>query len=154
MMDMHCHLDLYKNPHQIVAKCKEQGLYVLSVTTTPKAWSGTNALTRGYDRIRTALGLHPQLAHERDNELELFKTLLPDSKYVEQAHYLVVVSEYRLAEKSIITKQKDRYTEVIEHYKEFIDRYPDSQYLKDAEKIYSESVDRLSQFKETKNVNS
>lgn len=82
MMDMHCHLDLYKNPHQIVAKCKEQGLYILSVTTTPKAWSGTNALALGCERIRTALGLHPQLAHERDNELELFRTLLPSTKYV------------------------------------------------------------------------
>jgi TatD DNase family protein len=33
-------------------------------------------------RIRTGLGLHPQLAHERQNELALFDTLLPDTRYV------------------------------------------------------------------------
>lgn len=86
--------------------------------------------------------------------LNNFTNNYPDSKYIEQAHYLVVVSEYRLAEKSIVTKQKERYSEVVEHYKEFIDRYPNSEYLKEAEKIYTQSLDRLNQFKETKNVNS
>jgi TatD DNase family protein len=33
-------------------------------------------------RIRTGLGLHPQLAHERHNELALFDTLLPETRYV------------------------------------------------------------------------
>jgi TatD DNase family protein len=55
---------------------------VLSVTTTPKAWDGTNRLATEYKRIQTALGLHPQLAHQRANELELFDSLLPDTKYV------------------------------------------------------------------------
>ena len=60
--------------------CNERGLYVLSVTTTPSAWHGTNAFARG--RIRTALGLHPQLAHERKTELRLFNEFLPYTPYV------------------------------------------------------------------------
>lgn len=44
------------------------------------AWEGTAALSRG--RIRTALGLHPQLAHERRSELALFDKLLPNTRYV------------------------------------------------------------------------
>lgn len=82
MMDMHCHLDLYPDPFEVAKQCDEKGLYVLSVTTTPKAWDGTNRLATGYKRIQTALGLHPQLAHQRANELELFDSLLPDTKYV------------------------------------------------------------------------
>ncbi len=82
MMDMHCHLDLYPDPFEVAKQCDEKGLYVLSVTTTPKAWDGTNRLATGYKRIQTALGLHPQLAHQRANELELFDSLLPDAKYV------------------------------------------------------------------------
>ena len=81
-VDMHCHLDLYSDPHQVAAKCREKGTYVLSVTTTPKAWPGTSYLAANSDRIRTALGLHPQLAHERHSELELFDELLPNVKYV------------------------------------------------------------------------
>lgn len=81
-MDMHCHLDLYPDPFEIAKSCDEKGLYVLSVTTTPKAWDGTKKLAAGYKRIQTALGLHPQLAHQRSHELELFDHLLPDAKYV------------------------------------------------------------------------
>ncbi len=82
MIDLHCHLDLYADPAQVVARCRERGIYILSVTTTPKAWRGTSALTKDCPRIRTALGLHPQLAHERIGELPLFESLLPEAKYV------------------------------------------------------------------------
>ncbi|TXI37226.1 MAG: TatD family deoxyribonuclease [Nitrosomonas sp.] len=79
---MHCHLDLYSDPHQVAEICDQQGLYVLSVTTTPRAWDGTKKLAIGKKRIQTALGLHPQLAHQRSQELELFDQLLPKTKYV------------------------------------------------------------------------
>ena len=81
-IDIHCHLDLYPDPIKVAEECKAKGTYVLSVTTTPKAWDGTCRLAEGNRRIRTALGLHPQLAHQRANELELFDALLPGAKYV------------------------------------------------------------------------
>lgn len=79
---MHCHLDLYPEPFKVAEECKQRGTYVLSVTTTPKAWNGTSRLAEGKPRIRTALGLHPQLSHLRSGELELFDALLPNVKYV------------------------------------------------------------------------
>jgi TatD DNase family protein len=82
IIDMHCHLDLYSDPHKVAAECKEREIYVLSVTTTPKAWQGTNKLGEGSQRIRTALGLHPQIAHQRAHEVELFDALLPSTKYI------------------------------------------------------------------------
>ncbi|MEQ8516372.1 MAG: Qat anti-phage system TatD family nuclease QatD, partial [Chromatocurvus sp.] len=81
-VDFHCHLDLYPDPVGAAARCRAAGAYVLSVTTTPKAWRGTVKLTRGYDRVRTALGLHPQIVHERIGELSLFDALLPETRYV------------------------------------------------------------------------
>jgi len=82
VIDFHCHLDLYPDPQQVVEGCRQRGMYVLSVTTTPSAFQGTSALTNGTERIRTALGLHPQLAHERQSELPLFDELLPQVRYV------------------------------------------------------------------------
>lgn len=82
MIDFHCHLDLYPNPVAIRNECERRGLYVLSVTTTPSAWMKTSELAAGSKRIRTALGIHPQLAHERMNELPLFDDLLPAARYV------------------------------------------------------------------------
>jgi TatD DNase family protein len=82
VIDFHCHLDLYPNPHVVRDECTRRNLDVLSVTTTPSAWHGTTALAANAKRIRTALGLHPQLAHERRNELTLFDTLISDAPYV------------------------------------------------------------------------
>lgn len=82
IVDMHCHLDLYPKPFDIAEQCTKKDVYALSVTTTPKAWSGTKKLEVGNSRVRTALGLHPQLAHDRFRELELFDQLLPEARYV------------------------------------------------------------------------
>lgn len=82
MIDFHCHLDLYGDPGQLVSECARRGLYVLSVTTTPSAWKGTSALAAAAPRIQTALGLHPQIAHERQFELPLFEQLLGKVRYV------------------------------------------------------------------------
>ena len=82
MIDFHCHLDLYPDTAQIVEHCRRHGVYVLSVTTTPSAWRGTKALVADAPRIRTALGLHPQIAHERQSELTLFDELLPQVRFV------------------------------------------------------------------------
>lgn len=81
-IDMHCHLDLYPDPFEVARECVERGSYVLSVTNTPKAWHGTIRLEKKGGRIRTGLGLHPQLAHQRFNELDLFDALLLDADYV------------------------------------------------------------------------
>lgn len=82
LIDMHCHLDLYSEPAAQVSAIRSSGAYVLSVTTTPRAWEKSSSLAEGYSRIKTALGLHPQLAGERRSELALFDALLPRARYV------------------------------------------------------------------------
>lgn len=82
MIDFHCHLDLYPDPHEIVAQCIERHLYVLSVTTVPSAFEGTAALVPVGGRIRTALGLHPEIAVSRKREMMMFEKLLPRTSYV------------------------------------------------------------------------
>ena len=82
MIDFHCHLDLFPNPSEIAKTCLDKGLYVLAVTTTPSAWTKSNELGKGSERIKTALGLHPQLAYEREKELPLFDKLIRNVKYV------------------------------------------------------------------------
>jgi TatD DNase family protein len=82
MIDFHCHLDLYPEPQAVVRECALRGIYALAVTTTPSAWQGTSELVAGANRIRVALGLHPELAGERRSELQLFEQLLPRTRYV------------------------------------------------------------------------
>lgn len=82
MIDFHCHLDLYRNPLEVADEAERLGIGVLSVTTTPSAWPGTSRLTEGRSTIKTALGLHPQLASERKHELRLFDRYLPDTAFI------------------------------------------------------------------------
>lgn len=82
MIDFHAHIDLYPEPNKVVKEIERRKMYVLSVTTTPSAWTGTCSISKHYSRIKTALGLHPQLAHERISELPLFDTFINETNYV------------------------------------------------------------------------
>lgn len=82
MIDFHCHLDLYPDPNAIVERAESEGIGVLSVTNTPSAWQGTSKLAVSKPTIRTALGLHPQLAKQRKHELRLFDELLTHTEFV------------------------------------------------------------------------
>lgn len=81
--------------------------------------------------------------------LNNFKQNFPDSKYIEEAYYLVILSEFRIAEQSLQSLQPTRYRTVVEHYQEFLDRYPESDYLKEAEKLYAESLEQINSSKST-----
>jgi len=82
VIDFHCHLDLYPDPFSVRDECAKRGLYLVSVTTTPSAWKKTVGLALNSPRVRTALGLHPQLAGEREFELPLFDQTLKATRYV------------------------------------------------------------------------
>jgi TatD DNase family protein len=82
VIDFHCHLDLYPDPAEVARQCAQRGLYVLSVTTTPSAYLKTSELANTNPRIRTALGIHPQVARERHAEIDQFEALIARADYV------------------------------------------------------------------------
>lgn len=82
MIDFHCHLDLYQSPLAVADESQRRGVGLLSVTTTPSAWSGTARLAKGRSAIRTAIGLHPQLAGQRKHELGLFDRYLASTLFI------------------------------------------------------------------------
>ena len=57
----------------------------------------------------------------------------PDTKYGEEMEYLTIQAQYLYAKNSLETKQEERYGEGITAYSEFAEKYPSSQYLKQAE---------------------
>jgi TatD DNase family protein len=82
MIDFHCHLDLYPDPAAVAAAAQQEQVAVLSVTTTPSAFAGTATLANERPMIRTALGLHPELAQQRRHELALFDQLVATTPFV------------------------------------------------------------------------
>lgn len=81
-VDFHCHLDLYPDHAQLISECERERIATLAVTTTPQAWARNKEMAEGSTHVRVALGLHPQLVAERENEITLFEKLLPESRYV------------------------------------------------------------------------
>lgn len=67
----------------------------------------------------------------------------PDSKYREDMLYLIIKSTFLLAEMSIKIKQGERYQNTIDEYYVFIDEYPNSKHIKEIEKIYAESINKI-----------
>ena len=83
LVDFHCHLDLYPDYEKVIAESEAAKVYTLAVTTTPRAWKRNRELTRDLQYVRPALGLHPQLVgKDTDAELELWDSLLPQTRYV------------------------------------------------------------------------
>lgn len=81
-VDFHCHLDLYPDYEAAIARAEAARIYTLAVTTTPKAWTRNNEMTRRTSYVRASLGLHPQLVAERAGELPLWEQHLPETRYV------------------------------------------------------------------------
>lgn len=82
LIDFHCHLDLYPDHAAAVRDADAAGVFTLAVTTTPKAWARNHELTRATRHVRAALGLHPQLVSTRADEIALWESLLPQTRYV------------------------------------------------------------------------
>ena len=72
-----------------------------------------------------------------------FAKEFPDSKLKEEALYLSVDTQYSYAKASIVLKQNERYSKTVEIYEELIDKYPNSEFLKQAESMYSNSLDEI-----------
>lgn len=81
-VDFHCHVDLYPDHEELIAECDRECVATLAVTTTPKAWPRNRELALRSSHVRVALGLHPQLVAEREDELPLLERYLPDARYV------------------------------------------------------------------------
>lgn len=82
LLDTHFHLDLCPNPVKMVQEIEAAKVYTVAVTNTPAVFPQTLSLARKTKYVRAAIGLHPQLALERESDLPLFRRYLSQTRYV------------------------------------------------------------------------
>jgi outer membrane protein assembly factor BamD len=70
----------------------------------------------------------------------------PDTKHVEEINYLVIRSYYLLALNSIDSKKPERFKAAVDHYIKFLDTYPKSEYMKQAEMVYDSALKNLEKY--------
>jgi len=63
----------------------------------------------------------------------------PDTKYAEEMDLLIMKAQYLFAKNSFETKQEDRFNEAIQLYADFVNKYPSSKHLKEAEQLKKNS---------------
>lgn len=63
----------------------------------------------------------------------------PDSPYAEELAYIQLESQTELAKSSFFKFQKDRFEKAIKFYQDFVDKYPNSKYMKQALKSYEDA---------------
>ena len=82
MIDMHCHLDLYKNPITLLPEIQKRCKYVLAITTSPRAWQKTKQVFAGIDCVQVALGLHPEILSSKMSEIDMLLSNICHSRYI------------------------------------------------------------------------
>jgi TatD DNase family protein len=80
--DFHCHLDLYKDPADVLRDITRSGVQTIAVTTTPRAFRKNVELFGKSLLVRVGVGIHPELAHTREADLRLFRDLLRETTIV------------------------------------------------------------------------
>ncbi|TXK52075.1 outer membrane protein assembly factor BamD [Pontibacter qinzhouensis] len=74
------------------------------------------------------------------------------SPYSEEAAFLRLDAQYRFALESVVSKQQERFTEAADFYLAFIDLHPQGKFLRDAEKIYENTLSELDKLKQPTQV--
>lgn len=64
----------------------------------------------------------------------------PNSQYDEEASFLIIKSDYLYAENSFLNKKSERFQAVIDAYLKFVDAYPRSAYLTEAQNLYDNAI--------------
>jgi outer membrane protein assembly factor BamD len=105
--------------------------------------------TKGYENAKQYFKLRQYKAAiiAFDN----FKKHFPDSFYLEEMAYLKVFAQYKFAQQSFTHLQSERYSLVVQYHQELIENFPESKFLKETQKYYADSLDKINQLKTTKN---
>lgn len=64
----------------------------------------------------------------------------PESKHRESIMYMILKSSYMYADRSIQSKKKERYQSAVDDYYSFISEFPESKYMREANRYYKNSA--------------
>lgn len=93
-------------------------------------------------RLYFDLGYYKSAIIALRNSLEQY----PETKYREELLYLVLRSSFLLADNSVESKKKERLQSTVDEYFSFSSEFPESEFLKDAERMYKTTQKALESY--------
>jgi TatD DNase family protein len=81
-VDAHCHVDLLKDWQNVMRHMEASRQFTFAVTTTPKAWVVEREVSQSFRYVQVGAGLHPQVVHDRMNELPELERAIAMNRFV------------------------------------------------------------------------
>ncbi|NRY64187.1 Qat anti-phage system TatD family nuclease QatD [Clostridium beijerinckii] len=106
--DVHMHLDLFKNREVTIEYIEREKSYTIAMTNLPVLYNRYISEYRELKYIRFALGFHPELVHEYENQMYIFVKCLKDAKYIGE-----IGLDYKIKNQDNINAQKRVFKEII-----------------------------------------
>jgi outer membrane protein assembly factor BamD len=116
--------------------------------------SERNAEARVYiDEMRNKLVQKSYLSAKLYYNLEEYKASIialqnslsefPNTEHREELMFLLLRSNFLLAENSIVTRQVERYQDAVDEYYSFVGEFPESNYRQQADRIYDDALKNI-----------
>lgn len=110
MVDAHCHIDLYPNPHKICEETENANIKTIAVTNLPSHFEiGYPHISR-YKNIRLALGFHPLYSQNNEFEMQVFKRNINKTSYIGE-----IGLDFSKKDKYNTNDQIERFDYIIRH---------------------------------------
>jgi TatD DNase family protein len=108
-----CHIDLFEDVLSLVQAIESQQIYTIAVTNTPSVYHYTYSLGQRFSHILPAIGIHPELAYERERELPQLWEWLERTRFVGEVglDYVTGDEKNRLAQRRVFGQILERSAE-------------------------------------------
>jgi TatD DNase family protein len=110
LFDTHCHLDLYPDYRQVIEETERAEIETIFVTNTPSVFRQAVKLAHGCRFIHPAIGLHPELAHERQRELNILTSQLGETRFVGE-----IGLDFTTPDREVRTTQRRVLSTILDH---------------------------------------
>ena len=108
-MDAHMHFDLYKNRQDVLDYIEENKSYTIAVTNLPDLYRRYYTKEWNYKFIRLALGFHPELVSQYENQIEVFKEFFQSTRFIGE-----IGLDYSKKNEENRKKQRDVFEQIID----------------------------------------
>lgn len=81
-IDTHCHIDMFKDPKQVVRACETKSIITIGMTNLPSHFEMGLPHIQNCKYVRFALGLHPLMTDRHKSEYIKFKRNIDKTSYI------------------------------------------------------------------------
>ena len=118
MIDVHCHIDQFKNPSLVAQDAENIGIITIAVTSLPEHFELGHPHLGNFKRVRLALGYHPMLVGKKEFNEGLFRSLSPKTSYIGEVG--LDFSEKDLSKRQIQINTLQKILEIVKDRPRFI----------------------------------